>query len=394
MDIERSAVKRGRDTSPAQPIRAPKSRRKFDDRASTASNTFSETLSQAVTTFLAAYHGDDTPFDSPDQELERVSPAMHHVIASLSAQFHEAQEELTRLRALNAEPTHTYASVAADKQTKPKSTYRPEPLPRKTKSTHVVLVKAKTGPDTSPLDIQEEVKKAFDPVALGVGITAIRTSSNGEVRVIVSSAADSNTVKNSIASSAISSKVEVTLPAKLRPRIIIFNSDSSVSINTFRAGLINQNADIRNAAANDDTALKFIREIAKKGSSTQRHLVFETSPAVFNAFHRNKRVFSGHGSYRFEETLRVRQCFKCGKYGHIAEKCRSSLTCSHCSGGHDQKDCPDKDRPDSAKCSNCLAHNHRDPKSTLPVNHTSYSSQCPLYIRQINFLRQRLDYGC
>jgi hypothetical protein len=174
----------------------------------------------------------------------------------------------------------------------------------------------------------------------------------------------------------------------------VFNINSTISPNTFCTGLKSQNTDIRSAIGGDEASLKFVREIPKRGSDTHKHMIFETSPAVFNAFHKNKRVFSGHGSYHFEETLRVRQCFKCDKFGHIAENCRSSITCSHCSGSHDQKNCPDKFKPDSAKCSNCSAHNQRNPKSGYAVNHTSYSSQCPLYIRQISFLRQRLDYGC
>jgi len=231
-------------------------------------------------------------------------------------------------------------------------------------------------------------------VSLGIGVTAIRTTINGDMSVIVSSASDFNIVKNSISASAISSKIEVSLPIKLRPRFIVFNIDSSINPNTFRTGLTSQNADIRSAIGSADTSLKFVREISKRGSDTHKHIIFETSPAVFNAFHKNKRVFSDHSSYRFEETLRVRQCFKCGKLSQIAENCRSSITCSHCSGSHDQKDCPDKSKPDSANCSNCSVYNQRNPKSTHAVNHTSYSPQCPLCIRQISFLRQRLDYGC
>ncbi len=354
MDTGRSTVKSCLDQSPdeahtAAPIRAPKLRYKLDEKASIALNSFNSNLSQAASMYLAAFNGDDAPTEFPDHVLKRVSPAMHSLLTIMSSQFLEAQKEFSHIRALNTEPRQTYASVTVNKSITEKTASRPQPAPRKSKSSHVVLIKAKAGPDTSLLNVQEEVMKAFDPVSLGIGVTAIRTATNGDVRVIVSSASDSNIVKNSISSSAISSKIEVSLPIKLRPRIIVFNIESSISSNTFRTGLTSQNPDIRSAIGSDDLSLKFVREISKRGSDTHKHMIFETSPAVFNAFHKNKRVFSGHSSYRFEETLRVRQCFKCGKFGHIAENCRSNIACSHCSGSHDQKDCPDKLKPDSAK---------------------------------------------
>ncbi len=165
----------------------------------------------------------------------------------MSSQFLEPQKELYRIRAPNTEPKRSYASVTVNKPTE-KTALRPQPAPRKSKSSQVVLIKAKTGPDTTLLNVQEEVMKAFDPVLLGIGVTAIRTAINGDVRVIVSSASDFKIVKNSISASAISSKIEVSLPIKLRPCIIVFNIDSSIRPNTFRTGLPSQNADIRSAS--------------------------------------------------------------------------------------------------------------------------------------------------
>jgi hypothetical protein len=218
--------------------------------------------------YLAAFNGDDAPTDYPDQELKLVAPAMHGLLSAMSSQFLEAQKELTRIRALSTEPKQT---VTVKKTAADKATPRPQPTPRKSLSSHVVLIKAKAGPDSATLNIQEEIKKAFDPVSLGIGVTAIRTATNGDVRVIVSSAADSSIVKDSITASEISSKVDVSLPTKLRPRIIVFNIDTNISSDTFRTGLTSQNADIRNAVGSDDSSLKFIREISKRGSDTHKH---------------------------------------------------------------------------------------------------------------------------
>ena len=76
----------------------------------------------------------------------------------MGGHFLEAQKELSRTRANNIEPMRKYASVATNKQSLN--------LNRKPKPSHVVLIKA----NTAPLNIQEEVMKAFDPVTLRIGV--------------------------------------------------------------------------------------------------------------------------------------------------------------------------------------------------------------------------------
>jgi hypothetical protein len=69
--------------------------------------------------------------------------------------------------------------------------------------------------------------------------------------------------------------------------------------------------------------------------------------------------------------LRIRQCFKCYKYGHIAKYCRKTARCGYCAtAAHEQKDenaCPNKQPSGTKKCVNCRG------------SHTAWDRACPAY---------------
>ena len=57
----------------------------------------------------------------------------------------------------------------------------------------------------------------------------------------------------------------------------------------------------------------------------------------------------------YDRSCKLKQCFRCQKYGHIGTHCKAVETCSYCAGRHDSRGCEDKNRqpkPD-AKCANC-----------------------------------------
>lgn len=57
---------------------------------------------------------------------------------------------------------------------------------------------------------------------------------------------------------------------------------------------------------------------------------------------------------KWEHTVKVRHCYKCLKFGHVAYRCRSATTkCGICNmNGHEQKDCNVTD-PKLFKCEHC-----------------------------------------
>ena len=69
---------------------------------------------------------------------------------------------------------------------------------------------------------------------------------------------------------------------------------------------------------------------------------------------------------RYERQCRVKQCFKCQKYGHIGTQCKAATACGYCAHEHDTRDCPTKsDRNAPRKCTLCRG------------DHEAWSRQCP-----------------
>jgi hypothetical protein len=57
---------------------------------------------------------------------------------------------------------------------------------------------------------------------------------------------------------------------------------------------------------------------------------------------------------RYERQCRLKQCFKCQKYGHIGTQCKATTACGYCAQEHNSRDCPLKaDRTATRKCAAC-----------------------------------------
>ena len=57
---------------------------------------------------------------------------------------------------------------------------------------------------------------------------------------------------------------------------------------------------------------------------------------------------------RYERQCRLKQCFKCQKYGHIGTQCKATTVCGYYAQEHNSRDCPSKaDRTATRKCAAC-----------------------------------------
>lgn len=75
-----------------------------------------------------------------------------------------------------------------------------------------------------------------------------------------------------------------------------------------------------------------------------------------------------HSCTLYDRSCRMKQCFRCYKYGHIGNQCRIKQICGYCSAAHESKDCPSKDS--TRKCPACKG------------SHTAWSDTCPARKRE------------
>lgn len=77
------------------------------------------------------------------------------------------------------------------------------------------------------------------------------------------------------------------------------------------------------------------------------------------------------------------QCFKCCRFGHTKEKCRSLPRCFRCGGGHVGESCEVDVETHGSLCCNC-------PRS-VAAGHFANSKSCPEYARQIKIKKTMTD---
>jgi hypothetical protein len=82
---------------------------------------------------------------------------------------------------------------------------------------------------------------------------------------------------------------------------------------------------------------------------------------------------------RYERQCRVKQCFKCQKYGHIGTQCKATTACGYCAQEHDTRECPSRsNREAPRKCATCRG------------DHEAWSRQCPT--RKDEILKAKVAY--
>lgn len=94
-----------------------------------------------------------------------------------------------------------------------------------------------------------------------------------------------------------------------------------------------------------------------KGTAGKRHstIVVEFGEAK----HANAAIDGGIcwdgqilGCQRYDRACRVKQCFRCHKYGHIGNQCQAPhQLCGNCASSHATKECPSKEVKKCAACS-------------------------------------------
>ena len=83
---------------------------------------------------------------------------------------------------------------------------------------------------------------------------------------------------------------------------------------------------------------------------------------------------------RYDRQCRLKQCYKCQRYGHIGTQCTAQTACGYCAELHSSKDCPTKaDKESPRKCATCKGP------------HEAWSNKCPVRKTELAKVKSAYD---
>ncbi|XP_023213412.1 uncharacterized protein LOC111616217 [Centruroides sculpturatus] len=254
-------------------------------------------------------------------------------------------------------------------------------LVQKTEHSLLVFPKDKT---KSSDEVKTLLQKHIDPFKLGIGVRNVRRIRNNGVLVEVRRPQELRKLQLELTEGPAALKEAVThrLPQKRRPTVIIFD----VSPDVPRESLVDTLAK-QNGIRLQPGALQ--PRFPLKGKGGLVNWVIETSPEVYRTLLQKERVHLGWTRNRVREYIACTRCYRCYAFGHVAKNCPSAAQkCSKCADDHSYKECK-APRP---KCINCTKAARKFGLQLDPT-HSSMSANCPCYLRELERVKARTDYG-
>ncbi|GBM65997.1 hypothetical protein AVEN_152201-1 [Araneus ventricosus] len=171
---------------------------------------------------------------------------------------------------------------------------------------------------------------------------------------------------------------EIIKPLPRKPRIVIYGVDNDLTKEEVQENLVSQN--------NDMTTEGFAVLSSFQGKQG-KNWITQLNPDVYQRIKDRDRLNIVWTRLKFREYLRVMQCYKCFRYGHIRERCRNDESCVRCGKGHRSTNC-EKDM----KCRNCSFHNSIF-ATKFKTDHLANDTNCKIRSKEIEVLRSQIDYG-
>lgn len=174
------------------------------------------------------------------------------------------------------------------------------------------------------------------------------------------------------------------------PRLIIFDVPSTLTKEDITKKLEHQN-DLPPGAISPDFPLRTTR-----GSGT--NWVATVSPSVFTNICDKEGLYIDYQRHRTKEFISIRVCHLCGRLGHTKKVCHNTVDyCLECT--EPLGDSGDATSGETSthickvvKCINCKFSNVNF-RTKHDTKHVYRSKNCPNYLRQVNLVRSRIDYG-
>lgn len=106
------------------------------------------------------------------------------------------------------------------------------------------------------------------------------------------------------------------------------------------------------------------------------------------------RIGHSRGKAWDHMSINIKRCFKCWRYNHTGNECKSNVICVKCAGNHSAVRCMEvrdevKDK-DNMQCNNCKTANNKF-NLNIDSRHKANDNNCPCYSRIYNMIKKRTD---
>lgn len=204
---------------------------------------------------------------------------------------------------------------------------------------------------------------------------------------------DLELVKNAlVGSDELKAVAKINVPVRRRERILILSVDPKITEEVVKnevESLLKNNAEdiaygnirekledahldpatktlLEGILSKTDVEVRVIRKIETKMGKVNWLLDIDADckKVLLNM----KRICVDYERYRVVEFVSITRCFKCQKYGHMANNCDGETQCVKCAGNHLLRDC----KSETIRCANCY-HSEADGDCA----HRADSADCP-----------------
>lgn len=247
------------------------------------------------------------------------------------------------------------------------------------KSENVIVIKPMDSSQNNKVTMSE-IRRKISPSKKH--IVKVKNAANGGVIIECATKEDIDNLKSD-AELKLGEAYKVSVPEKRLPKLRVFGISDKMSTDEIKKRLTEQNPEV----FRNDSVLN-IYSVTAAVNSDRYWFKLECDPTTFSMAITKEKIRLGWDICYVSELIDVRRCFNCYAYGHHSKTCSSPPSCPKCSGDHQVSDC----KSDGSTCINCVTSN-RDLNLNLDSNHFAWSLDCPVYKRQLDRQRKRVDYG-
>lgn len=256
---------------------------------------------------------------------------------------------------------------------------------KKKKVEEVVVIKPKDKTQDSS-KTKKVIEEKINPIALGAEVSRIKYVREGGVAISCTNKEDLKNISENI-EKKLNKEYKINIPEKKNPRLKVINIEKKLigDLEKLIDSIVIQN----NIDTNEDTKIVKILSAYEDKKRKTGTIILEVDHNTYKLINKKEVLYIGWRRCRYFEHVNVVQCYKCWKFGHMAQQCTgANIVCPKCSENHKQDEC----KSETNICVNCRYASDVLKIPHVDYQHTAYDRKCEAYKKIFEQLQMRVNY--